>query len=131
MSYSLSKKEPAPETRSVASGSDNSTDDDNKLLEIGYVPSFKREFSNIATVRTPFLRLSPMTFDVDPDQLRVQHHGSLLKHCYNLQHSSDPRWTRLGDMVLDSGGDDVLHSRCVSLSHALSPRCQRLPRASE
>ena len=50
MSYTLSKKEPTAETRSVASGSDNSADDDNKLLEIGYVPSFKREFSNLATV---------------------------------------------------------------------------------
>lgn len=32
-----------------------STDEDDKVLEqIGYVPSFKREFSNLATVRTFF-----------------------------------------------------------------------------
>lgn len=30
-------------------------DDDRKLEELGYIPSFKREFSNLATVR---LRLS-------------------------------------------------------------------------
>ena len=45
------KKEATADTRSIASTSENSADDDNKLLEIGYVPSFKREFSNIATVR--------------------------------------------------------------------------------
>ena len=28
-------------------------DDDRVLQEIGYVPSFKREFSNLATVSTP------------------------------------------------------------------------------
>jgi hypothetical protein len=27
-------------------------DDDKKLESLGYVPSFKREFSNLATVRT-------------------------------------------------------------------------------
>ena len=31
MSYTLSKKEPTADTRSVVSGSDNSADDDNKL----------------------------------------------------------------------------------------------------
>lgn len=37
-------------TESVHSGT--SSDDDDKVLEqIGYVPSFKREFSNLATVR--------------------------------------------------------------------------------
>ncbi|KAH9920860.1 APC amino acid permease [Epithele typhae] len=44
----------AADARSVVSGSDGSTDDDNKLLEIGYVPSFKREFSNIATISFAF-----------------------------------------------------------------------------
>jgi len=29
-------------------------DDDRKLEELGYVPSFKREFSNLATVRRHF-----------------------------------------------------------------------------
>lgn len=36
----------------------NSTlDDDRVLQEIGYVPSFKREFSNLATVRSFSLHL--------------------------------------------------------------------------
>ena len=29
-------------------------DDDRKLEELGYVPSFKREFTNLATVRRRF-----------------------------------------------------------------------------
>lgn len=33
------------------------TDDDDKKLEsLGYVPSFKREFSNLATVRSSYIR---------------------------------------------------------------------------
>lgn len=44
------KKDAQADTRSIGDSSDDSGDD-NKLLEIGYVPSFKREFSNIATVR--------------------------------------------------------------------------------
>ena len=38
------------ETRSVASPSGSTDDDDRLLEEFGYVPSFKREFSNLATV---------------------------------------------------------------------------------
>jgi hypothetical protein len=34
-------------------------DDDRKLEELGYVPSFKREFSNLATVRYRFSRAFP------------------------------------------------------------------------
>lgn len=34
-------------------------DDDRKLEELGYIPSFKREFSNLATVRRPFLQKFP------------------------------------------------------------------------
>ena len=30
-------------------------DDDKRLEELGYIPSFKREFSNLATVRRRFL----------------------------------------------------------------------------
>ncbi|RPD63325.1 APC amino acid permease [Lentinus tigrinus ALCF2SS1-6] len=50
------KKDAQADTRSVASGSgsDSSSADDNKLLEIGYVPSFKREFSNVATISFAF-----------------------------------------------------------------------------
>ena len=35
-------------------------DDDRVLQEIGYVPSFKREFSNLATVRHLPLRLAAL-----------------------------------------------------------------------
>ncbi|KAI0369290.1 APC amino acid permease [Pilatotrama ljubarskyi] len=47
------KKDAQADTRSIASSSDDSGDD-NKLLEIGYVPSFKREFSNLATISFAF-----------------------------------------------------------------------------
>ncbi|KAL7278701.1 hypothetical protein ACG7TL_007703 [Trametes sanguinea] len=47
------KKDAQVDTRSFGSCS-NGSNDDNKLLEIGYVPSFKREFSNIATISFAF-----------------------------------------------------------------------------
>ncbi|KAI0659621.1 APC amino acid permease [Cubamyces menziesii] len=47
------KKDAQADTRSIGSSSSDSGDDD-KLLEIGYVPSFKREFSNIATISFAF-----------------------------------------------------------------------------
>ncbi|GBE86966.1 APC amino acid permease [Sparassis latifolia] len=40
------------DTRSVTST--GATDDDERLLEIGYVPSFRREFSNLATISFAF-----------------------------------------------------------------------------
>ena len=64
------------ETRSVLT--DTLVDDDKLLEEIGYVPSFKREFSNLATV-CPF-RFYPADLLTRPiykflDQLRFQHYG--------------------------------------------------------
>ncbi|KAI0632982.1 APC amino acid permease [Trametes polyzona] len=47
------KKDAQADTRSIGDSSDDSGDD-NKLLEIGYVPSFKREFSNLATISFAF-----------------------------------------------------------------------------
>ncbi|KAI0772450.1 APC amino acid permease [Trametes elegans] len=47
------KKDAQADTRSIGSSSDDSGDD-NKLLEIGYIPSFKREFSNVATISFAF-----------------------------------------------------------------------------
>ena len=35
-------------------------DDDKKLESLGYAPSFKREFSNLATVRGPYLPSPPL-----------------------------------------------------------------------
>jgi hypothetical protein len=37
----------------MASLNSSVDDDDKELLALGYVPSFKREFSNLATVRAP------------------------------------------------------------------------------
>ncbi|KZT03254.1 APC amino acid permease [Laetiporus sulphureus 93-53] len=42
------------DARSVASTHLGSSDDDERLIEIGYVPSFKREFSNLATISFAF-----------------------------------------------------------------------------
>ena len=52
-------------------------DDDRKLEELGYIPSFKREFSNLATVSLLFSKgfLFPAPDETGPDQLCVQHHG--------------------------------------------------------
>lgn len=116
------KKDALADARSVASASDSSADD-NKLLEIGYVPSFKREFSNVATVCRPFAIADRLT-DRTADQLRVQYHGSLLEYRDHLQHTLATWRSRLRNLVLDSGGDDVLHARCVSPVHSF-PYCIR------
>ncbi|CDO68771.1 hypothetical protein BN946_scf184989.g37 [Trametes cinnabarina] len=47
------KKDAQVDTRSFGSSSSD-LNDDNKLLQIGYVPSFKREFSNLATISFAF-----------------------------------------------------------------------------
>jgi hypothetical protein len=43
---------PPPSLRTIPTMSYTS-DDDRELEALGYVPSFKREFSNLATVRLP------------------------------------------------------------------------------
>ena len=106
-------------------------DDDRLLQEIGYVPSFKREFSNLATVRHILLHSGtcPRCFSsgvigvrmlnrqfVSTDQLRVQHHGPVLQHSHDLQHPAAARRACIGDMVLDPGCLHVLHARCVPKS---------------
>ena len=96
------KKVAQADTRSVASGSDSSSADDNKLLEIGYVPSFKREFSNIATVRVHY-SMNELLADVPADQLRVQYHGSVLKCRDDFQYAASPRRTCVGYVVLAPG----------------------------
>ena len=46
-------------------------DDDRKLEELGYIPSFKREFSSLATVRRRFPNQSPVrSLLMKPAQLR-------------------------------------------------------------
>ena len=65
-------------------------DDDRKLEELGYIPSFKREFSNLATVRGSlshvFARSPPMeSVESHSDQLCVQYHGIFISLNGNTQ----------------------------------------------
>ena len=109
----------------VDNASVNSTlDDDRVLQEIGYVPSFKREFSNLATVRPPLPFTRPRFAQQVPnvDQLRVQHHGPLLEHRDDVQHAAAARRARVRHLVLDPRRVHVLHARCVP-----SPACARGP----
>ena len=46
------------DARSIASSGLGSDDDDKILQQIGYVPSFRREFSNLATVRVQLASVS-------------------------------------------------------------------------
>lgn len=48
---------PPPYKNATVSDSQSSVDDDDReLIDLGYVPSFKREFTNLATVRTSTTR---------------------------------------------------------------------------
>jgi hypothetical protein len=54
-------------------------EDDRKLESLGYVPSFKREFSSLATVRicSHFVSICLIPFLMAPtDKLCVQYHGA-------------------------------------------------------
>ena len=55
----ISEKKVSPKADDVHSVSTSTNEDDKVLEQLGYVPSFKREFSNWATVRT-FLGSSNM-----------------------------------------------------------------------
>jgi hypothetical protein len=57
---------------------DYKDEDDKKLEAMGYVPSFKREFSNLATVCAPhsILSLFLIMCIVPSDQLCLQHPGT-------------------------------------------------------
>ncbi|KAJ8074764.1 polyamine transporter tpo5 [Marasmius tenuissimus] len=68
------------ETNSMSTGLD---DDDKELVALGYVPSFKREFSNLATVG------------------RVCTTGLVLEYIDYLQYSVNPRRTGICGLVLD------------------------------
>jgi hypothetical protein len=46
-------------SRPTTPSSSNIDDDDKDLIAQGYVPSFKREFSNLATVRLVFFSIFP------------------------------------------------------------------------
>jgi hypothetical protein len=45
-------------------------DDDKRLESLGYTPSFKREFSNLATVRGPYLPFFLLYLTDNPAQNR-------------------------------------------------------------
>ena len=106
------------ETVAVDNRSVSSTLDDDKLLEdIGYVPSFKREFSNLATV-SRFCLCSTIIIDIpriaSPDQFRVQYHGALLVGRDDLQYPTTSRRPCICDVVLDPGRVHVLYPWCVA-----------------
>ena len=89
-----------------------SVEDDKLLRELGYVPSFRREFSNLATVRDICVQqiLQCLT-SLDVDKFRVQYHGSLLQYRYDLQYTTSARRAVLSDLVLDIGSMHVLYPR--------------------
>lgn len=128
----LSKTE--VDARSIKSRVASSTDDDDQMLvdQFGYVPSFKREFSSLATVRARslFRTSRPHKPHRQLDQFCVQHHGPLLQCRDDVQHAALHRGPRLRGVVLDPRCLHVLHARCVRLfrvlSHALPLRAGRL-----
>ena len=82
-------------------------DDDKKLESLGYVPSFKREFSNLATVRDRHLifpSFSLLSFCnascYYTDQLCVQYHGVSFLNLYamNLTLSTDRAFAHLSQL---------------------------------
>jgi hypothetical protein len=100
-------------------------EDDRVLEEIGYVPSFKREFSNLATVNIGItFGLVFRATEKVADLVRLQYHGPLLQCCYHFQHpthvgrtflSKSRRYKRYnclsvaGYLVMDIGRVHVLH----------------------
>ena len=94
--------------------SDSSTLADDALLqEIGYKPSFKREFTNLSTVRSCVPTIFPAYLwpNMLADKLRVQYHGPLLERRDDIQHAAALRRARLRDMVLDPRLVHVPHAR--------------------
>ena len=94
-------------------------DDDDRLLvdQFGYVPSFKREFSSLATVRARAVLLSCSASRAlrRVDQFRVQYHGPVLQCCDDVQHAAAHGGPCLRRVVLDPWCLHVLHARYVRL----------------
>lgn len=85
-------------------------DDDRVLQEIGYAPSFKREFTNLATVSLSLVfAYIEIASDQFPfivhviDKLRIQHYGTMLERRYDVQHTIANRRTLVGVLVLAIG----------------------------
>ncbi len=115
----LEKKRPA----SVDSSSPD--EEDQELVALGYKPSFKREFTNLSTVRYSIF-IKSMSYSYRPpnicaiDQLRFQYNGmtsfpttmtkriilivlnsvgSVLQYFNDIQHSFDARRTLFGMLI--------------------------------
>ena len=95
-------------------------DDDRKLGELGYIPSFKREFSNLPTVRRRFPKKSrlltsdktcrkpfrlasrsifwyfPSTSSQKPGRLPGRMLECLCQHSYDIQHTTLTRRSSFG-----------------------------------
>ena len=100
--------------KSTDTPSISSSDDDDKVLqEIGYVPSFRREFSNLATVSKIIFCSHDRNSFTRPcsDQFRVQYNGSMLQYRDDLQHTTSTRRAIFSDLVLDIGSMHVLYPR--------------------
>lgn len=91
------------EKKSVSSAIESADEDDKELLAMGYKPSFKREFTNLATVRGDLVSLEvvrPITmlhrsalhsvswfvtaYDPHASPFLPLYSGSLLKYFHNL-----------------------------------------------
>lgn len=97
---------------------ESTLDDDALLREIGYKPSFKREFTNLSTVR-PRAALRRPALTPRTDQLRVQHHGPLLERRDDVQHAAALRRPGVRDVVLAPRQRHVPHARCAPAPHRL------------
>lgn len=93
-------------------------DDDALLEQIGYQPSFRREFTSLSTVgrAAPLLaertRAEPL-YLLPTDKLRVQCHGPLLERRDDVQHAAVRRRACVRDLVLDPRLVHVPHARFV------------------
>ena len=79
------------------------SEDDAQLAAHGYVSSFKREFSNLATISFAFAIMVGMIMDwistgTTPTFLFP---GHVFQYCHYVQHSSSARGTRFCSVVLD------------------------------
>ncbi len=77
-----------------------SDDDDKELVALGYKPSFKREFSNLATVCSYLFDNAARGSHRDVDKFCFQYHGKLLHFVneINAQIRTGPLFERSDDV---------------------------------
>ncbi|KAF8824483.1 hypothetical protein HHX47_DHR8000366 [Lentinula edodes] len=80
------------------------SDDDRELVALGYVPSFKREFSNLATISFAF----SIMYRNDPQYSASNGRTVLCGFCYSVYFENSIRGLCIGGLVLDFGGKHVL-----------------------